>query len=832
MPLSDGTSGYFGDIPYIGPVEVNMLYSIFLSSRVHKLNDGMMASCRSLPYFMEEDNSLAQRLIFLNKDIKRLTVFPAFKKLYSSGSIFHGDKTDFIKIVHGPSRKWSKEDWEEIDLDINGIDKVLMELTKYVIGSSNTLPKFLIMNCDLLISQESGGFLFSILMVGVASILHSFSLLKEFEDRLNKITLGVHILDTKYGRAAGDKIHLYLESHLRLTVSNAPKDDSVVDYQALMKTARVVETGNQEEWVEEIRSCVVDWFEELCDEYGEEVEGKPSVIAIIIPDCPEKAIVKSKILDSYTSYPIQIVEVNELTEEVFSLSASQPLIFICSSTWVCNQMVTVNESRVLSRFNFKGVVHCGFIENQQNIEEELASTFTGFFSDLIRGDHVVLVTERIRFFSSVGQRSSHVLALEDIYLPDSILLLFRRFLCKYSPDTCMPRLSIPENFFINKFALQKYQIAIKFLEMGGAIRILSESDEIELTSIGRFLSYQFRYHQDYRYNKRFSVLDAKTIMWGYILRQQEQSVIKILREYHSPSSWIKKDLVHFCEIHKIFFEGDDEFENPSLVRHLATYGLERPRNFNRLHYVLSLPSGRREKIRNHFIEMLPTVCRGWNSDGGPTEVGRGETYCYPSSSAFCEITENVSDTQEKPIQCPIEQSYPLLVVRCLLHISFHNNCVFLESSEGTRPIPIPSEILRSYTVKLLLSSQMEYNTGGWLDGVGHSLTLIPSNESLLDFMRYEGGRFTTIAISGRRSKKRARESSADNAKKNAKDLFTGTLPRSEQERKIITEFVVLAKAIGVEKAEQNFRGKRGFMFLDSANELYPYYLQLLEQSGR
>lgn len=831
MPLTDGTSGYFGDIPYIGPVEVSMLYSTFSSSHVHKLSEGMMTSCRSLSYFMESENILAQKLSHLNKDIKKLTVFPVFNKLSSAGSIFHQEKSDFVEITYGSSRKWKKKEWREIELDISSIDMILIEIIKHILGLSNESPKFIIMNCDLIIAQASGSFLFSILMAGIASIYHSFRVMKEFEPRLSEITLALHVLDTQNGRAAGDKIHLYIESNLCLPISNEPKDNSVVDYQGILENIRVVEAENFDEWVEEIRSCVVDWFEELCDADEERESTKPSVIALVIPDTGEKEVIKSKILDSYTSCPTRIVEVEDLTEEIFSLNSSQLLILMCSSTWLSNQMISDKEKIVTNRINFRRALHCGFIENQQSIEEELGSTFTFFFSDLIEEEHFVLVKERSRFFPSIKEKYSSILRLDDIDLPDAILLLFRRFLCKYSPETRMPRLSIPGNLFIDKAALEKYQVVVNFIEMAGAIRVVSESDEIELSPMGRFLSFKFRYHQDYRYRKCFSILDAKVIMWGYILRQSEVLIISILEEYHPHRSWIKEELEYFCGMHKLSLEKSGEIENPSLVRHLATYGLERPKNFNRLHYVLSLPSGKREKLRNHFLEMLPTVCRGWNSDGGPTKVGGGETYSYPSSSLFCEITENVSVTQERPIQCPIELSYPLLVVRCILHISFHNNCVFFESSEDMHPIPIPCEILRSYTVTSILSSRVVSSTGGWLDGVGHSLSLVASNESLFDIMRYKGGRFSTIAISGKKSKKRARETLEDeNSAGKTKELFTGKLPRNDHEKKIITEFVILAKKVGVEKAEQLFRKKRGFGFLDSTHELYPYYLFSLKET--
>lgn len=832
MPKTDGTFGYFGDLPYIGPVEVSMLYSVLQSSRVHKLSERMMFSSRSLTYFMKEDNSLAEEITILNKDIKKLTVFPVLNKFSSSGPIFHKSKSNFINIVHGPSRVLKKDYWLEINLDINSIDMILLEILKYVFGSVTIPPKFLIMNCDLLIKEGSGGFVLSLLLVGLASIFHSFNSLKEFEARLDEITVGIHVLDTQCGRAAGDKIHLYIENQLRLSVSNTPTEVLMVDYQEFMEKIVVFEAVNRDEWFEEIRSSLIDWFEELCDVDQEENDDKIAVIALIIPDTPEKEIVKSKVLDSYTSYPIRIVEVSEINEEVFNLYSSKPVILLCSSTWICSQAITVRESIITTKLNFKRALHCGFVENQQSIEEELVSTCTFFLNDLIEADHFKLIKEKIHFVSPKPSKDSPYLLLEDIYLPNAVLLFFRRFLCKYSPETFMPRLSIPENFFIHEGALRKYKVVIKFMEMAGAIRVLPESDDVELTPVGRFLSFQFRYHRNYMYTKRFSMLDGKIVMWGYILRESEASITRILQEYHPLSHRIKEEIDFFCGMHKITLEQASELNNFSVVRHLATYGLERPKEFNRLHYLLSLPSGKREKIRNHFLEVLPTTCRGWNSDGGTSEVGCGQTYCYPSSSLLCEITEKMFGAQEKAIQCPLELSYPLLVFRSLLHISFHDNCIFLESLDDLHPITMPLEILRSHTVKAILSSQIVSNAGRWLDGVGHSSSLILSNESLLDFMRYKGGKFTTIGISGKRNKKRVREASEyESFESSSKNTFDGKLPRSEQEKKILTEFVAFATTAGVDKAEKNFRGKRGFVFLDPTSELHPYYLHLLKQSS-
>lgn len=830
MLKTDGTFGYFGDLPYIGPVEVSMLYSVLQSSRVHKLSERMMFSPRSLTYFMEAENSLAEQISNLNKDIKKLNVFPVLNKFSSSVPIFHKSKSDFINIVHGCSRAPRNDEWLKINLDVNEIDMILLEIMKYVFGSLTNPPKFLIMNCDLLIKEGSGGFVFSLLIIGLASIFHSFSSVKEFEARLDKITVGIHVLDTQCGRAAGDKIHLYIENQLRLSVSNSPTEASMIDYQEFMEKIVVVETANRDEWFEEIRSSVIDWFEELCDIDQQEDDDKIPVILVILPDTAEKELSKSKILDSYTSYPMQIVEVSQINEELFNVYPSKPVIFLCSSSWICNQAVTVKESVITTRFNFKRALHCGFIENQQSIEEELVSTCTFFFNDLIEADHFKLIKEKIHFVSPISPKDCPILSLEDIYLPNGVFLFFRRFLCKYSPETFMPRFSIPENFFIHENALRKYEVVIKFMEMAGAIRVLPESGEVELTPIGRFLSFQFRYHRNYMYTKRFSILGGKIVMWGYILRQSEESITRILQEYHPLSHRIKEDLDFFCDMHKITLEQSSELNNFSVMRHLATYGLERPKEFNRLHYVLSLPSGKRERVRNHYLEVLPTTCRGWNSDGGTCEARCGQTYCYPSSSILCEITEKMFATQEKAIQCPLELSYPLLVFRSLLHISFHDNCIFLESVDELHPITMPLEILRSHTVKAILSSQIVSNAGRWLDGVGHSCSLILSNESLLDFMRYKGGKFTTIGISGKRSKKRARETSEyDSLESSCKNTFNGKLPRSEQEKQILAEFVAFAKTAGVDKAEKNFRGKRGFLFLDPTSELHPYYLHLLEQ---
>lgn len=836
MAQSDGTSGYFGDLPYFGPVEVSLLYSVLHSSRVHKLQEKMMHFCRDLNFFMNLDSRLGSKISEVNGSNKKLSCLPSLNKNTSSRS-FSSAASNNILICYTGSRYYWESRWEEVNLDSNGIDRVWTECLRFIFDDRIEAPKFLIPNCDLILNDGDRAYLFSILMTGISSIIHYFEALPKFQEKVRQISLGLLILDTVSGKVSGDAISLYIANRHGLSAGTTNYGSFSVAYEELIKDATIINADNLSEWREEIKSITIDWFEELCDQEGTSSEEmKSPVILLILPDKRESLVIQAKILDSYTSVPTRIVHAASIKEDLSLFSSHQPIIVCCSSSWIHQQKMTNKADRIIEMLNVKRVVHCGYVEYGQNISEELLSTLSFLPGYCLEGG-LALVQHETVFYETSNEECSSNITLDQVYLPDAILLLFRRFLSKYSPETQQPRLHLPESIFINSSGCETFRKVLKFMEMTGSIKIIHESNEIELTSVGRFLSYSFRYLDGYNYEKKLSPQDAKAILWGFTLRQSNEIILKIIQDNHIRCDWVPLAVRKFCECHRIGFDSSTELDNYSLINHLASYGLKRPTEFNRLHFILSLPSGRRQKVQNHYLRPPPTVCRGWQSDGNVDESASVQTYCYPAASVFCELSEALISSQEKPIQCPLELSYPLLVVHSVLHISLHNNCIFLESIDNdAHPVPMPLDILRLHTIKSLLYSEGKWSTGGWIDSNGNCCTLIPSNASLLDFMRYKGsGPLVAVVSSTTAGRKRNRENERGekpDAVETNSTGFTGKMPRSESEKTIILEFIDLVANLGRQKAEQKFRGKRGFAFLDSTNDLHQYYLYLIEKGGK
>lgn len=836
MTKSDGTSGYFGDLPHFGPVEVSLLYSVLRNSHIHKLQERMMFFCRNLNFFMDTESNLGSKIAEVNKGSTKLSCLPSFSKNTSSRSTFSGE-SDFILLCYTGSRCYWESSWEGVDLDPNGIDKVWTEYLRYIFGDRVDAPKFIITNCDLILNDGSCAYLFSILMSGVGSIVHYFGSLPQFQKKVRQITLGLLILDTVPGRVAGDAIHLYIANRLCLPIGRCNYGSSSVFYEELIKDANFINSDSITEWREEIRSITIDWFEELCDleESSAKEEMKSPVILLILPDKHESLMIEAKILDSYTSVPTRIVHAESIKGDLSIFSLNQPIIIWCSSSWILEEKKTNKPDRILEIMNIRRVLHCGYIEYGQNITEELLSTLTCLPNGYQKYEVAVVQHDTV-FYEASNEESNSNITLTQVYLPNSVFLIFRRFLSKYSPETQQPRLSLPESMFITSSGCEVFRKVLKFMEMTGGVKLIHESNEIELTSIGRFLSYSFRYSSEYSYNKKISPQDAKAILWGFTLRQSNEMILKIIREKHLRSDWISSALRQFCECHRIALDRSTELDNYSLINHLASYGFSKPDEFNRLHFIMSLPSGRRERVRNHSLRPQPTICRGWQLGGNIDESASVQTYCYPPSSEFCELSEVLLKSEERPIQCPLEVSYPLLVVHSILHISLHNNCVFLESiDDDAHPIPMPLDILRLHTIKSLLYSNGGWSSGGWIDSNSNCSTLIPSNASLLDFMRYKGGGpLVAVLSSSTPGRKRARENERgekSNEHQPPNSGFSGKMPRSEHEKVIILEFVDLVKNLGRQKAEQKFRGKRGFGFLESTSDLHEYYVYLLAKLG-
>eukprot|EP00796_Vickermania_ingenoplastis_P001723 gene1723-1070_t len=835
MPFTDGTTGYFGDLPYFGPVEVLSLYSFLHSSRIHKLQEKMMCFCQELSFFAERDSRLYSKVQEIEKKQRKLSCFPRFIRAHPQHQF--SILTDLI------IRNENGDSWREVQLNINGIDQIWTETIRYALGDTDVLPKFILLNCDLLLRSSSGAYLFSIMLAGMSSMIHSFSSMSWIDnERLNSIEIGLHVLNTANGKVFGDTIHIYLENSLRLCVSDVHNGEVTAEYDRILESATVVDAASSSEWREEIRSYVVDSFEELCDLNDDDDDDhsefyfKAPIVLLVLPDGKEESMMQSKVLDSYTSVPTRIIRFYNLQENLSILSSNDPLIVTCTSLWMSDESTTKVDG-ILHKLRIKRVIHCGYVEYGECLREEIVSMMSLIPSKTLQGLQLIaIVPQEPIFFEHKEEDSSPELTIDEVELADGVLLLFRRFLVKYSPETHQPRVRIPESLFISGPACRKHQIVIKYLEMGGCVRLLAGcEDEVELTA-GAL--------PGYGYKKRFTVLDAKIVLWGFILRQSRHLTLRLIMRNHLFHSWVPSWLESFCESHRITLEQHTELDNDSLVLHLSSYGLKwNSPNMtkNRLHYLLSLPRGKRTMVQNHYIHPPSTVCRGWY----PTETLPGEspsvqTYSYPVSSVFCELAGSLlSSAEEKSIQCPLEISYPLLVMRATLHISFHNNGVLLEAaSDGADAADAPPlDVLRLRVVTSILSLEAPSNAGVWLDGFMQGNPLLPSDSSLLDFMRYKGSGGSGLTYGDNASiaagKKRKRDASNNDAKGDEAAVaaaFKGKKPRNQMENSAITEFVALAKSIGRVQAEKSLRGKEGFGFLDPHHNLHAYYFAYFTHS--
>lgn len=825
--------GCFSDLPFIGPVEASALYSSLQSSRVHKLQEKMMAFCRELLFFMDSEATLGKLVRGYNAE--KLCVFPEFNKVTKTGLDF---EANYVTIFHGQRNhheNYPSDGYRAVLLGSQGIDMVWTEIIRFIFGETDRQPKFKIINCDEAVMSGSGAYLFSILIAGFKSIVLTLSSTAVFLERLKEVSLHFHILNTATGRAIGDKIHFFLENTLKVNVRHEEGESLLDGYERLVNNASVIEAESISEWREEICSAAVEYFEEICEaDRGKSELFNSNIMLIILPDLAEICSIQARIMDSYTSVPIKVVRCTDLSNDASVLDKGDPLILICSSSWICEQGSSSFVNRVLHRMNILRALHCGYIEYGENIKEEILNSVSFLPTEVTEDGHLTIVQYRRRFFNSLKpeSRDGTELSAAHIDLPGALLLAFRRFLGRYSPDSHLPRLFLPESMFFNASGYKQFMRVVNFLERTGAAQFDAPTNEIELTALGRFLSYNYRISDDYSYSKDFSLIDAKIILWSFILRQSKGKTLELIQGGRENAKVTLSMFEEFCSKHRLHLESNDEFDNPELVTYLASYGLQKgaelsDEKFHRLHYLLSLTSGKREKVTPLTCgEVLPTQCRGWYPSGVSSYPTPVQTFCYPSSNYFCNITDS---SCEAPVQCPLEISYPILILRSILHISLHNNCIFLESDDVSKLSPISLEILRIPTVQMIISRGNFPSGSNWLDGVLNAGELLPCSTSYLNQLRYSGDRLTYFP-SNHPSRKREREIHAPE-ETSANTSFEGKKPRSEIEKTAIDEFVSVVKCLGREKAENLVRGKKGFGFIEPTHDLHSYYLYILSSAA-
>lgn len=851
LDRTDGTCGYFNDVPYFSPVETKVFYDAVSGCRLHKLPSHLMVKPRSRDFFMEPQCSLAhlleeaknQKSVF-NTNRKPQLELPDFRTDFAgSQSICGTSGKDFITIrdtcvsPFGPQGDAMATVCYVDSFTINSINKIWLNLVESILGRKDVHSKFVVLYLDRLISpsEGEGSFLFSLLMTGVASILHYYAGQDFWRSRMEDVSIEFQVLNSEVGSSIGDMVQCYIQHHLKLSVLRVSDNSLHEEYEKSVASAQLTNVDTMNDWFEILCTDVVDAHEELCDEKCDST-GKqfcsPVILVIVPPITALRAALEARILDSYSSEPLRVH--SDLQFSVDEFNQRTPLVFLCSSDWISKQSRRSKEDRLITKMSIQIVIHGGFCELESSFEEEFVRCCIVFRCCLVEVDKL-----RVLRHSTQSYFHNHISTVEENYnvaceSSNVILLIFRRFLTRYSPASTQPYLKVPREIFLFEASWRHYYKTLDFLRLSGAVTTESESnhDTLELSVLGRFLSYRFRVRETERPLDFLSITDGKAILWSFLLRQPLHVPLEIVKKSHTSGDWVEEALKCFCEIFNLSFESNATVSRRTLVRQLALFGLHSTQESSRIQYLLSSPFGSRCTLQSHSLGRTPTVCRGWYEQA-PLKAGLAlekkevNTYCLPPKALFCEL-EAVEKLPQLRIQCPLEVSYPVLIAHSILHISLHNLCVFNESDDMHAVSALPVSLLESTIMRSLFDDHVKGNAGLWLDGILSEITLTASDPSILGPLPLRGR--AHIAYCERELFSRKRKRNETPAKiSSGEGVFDGVTPRTATERSAIEELTELIKKIGREKAEKLFRGKKGFNFLEPSHELHSFYLSILKR---
>ncbi|AYU81866.1 hypothetical protein, conserved [Leishmania donovani] len=736
----------------------------------------------------------------------------------------------------------STRNTESNTVDINSlnneaINKVWTELLLFLNSCSGSVGRFVVHNIDTLCSMSDGSceFLVSLLLAGVASILRYYSHIGDREALLNSVSVEFTVLNTELGSRVADSLQFFVEKSLRLTVSRSREDNFKAAYDELISSIPCIEFSD-DDWMDAICGEIVDAHEMLCDKDTDAAGSgsfiSPIVLLIAPPEPSLRVALEKQILDSYSSEALRVQSDGEWSHAQFDKNA--PLVFICSSYWLVEQMSMPRGDGLLHRLNVQIIVHGGFCEIGDSAEEEILRCVIALKSCGIQWEEMRVMQHREpsywRLEEPVTFRSNSALAQE---CANVLLLLFRRFLTPYSPFSKQPYTSLPRDIFCSRRGWDFYHRLTQTLRLAGVLapEAAAPFETIELTVLGRFLSYRFRIGEGALIGDTLTVTDGKAILWAFLFRQPLNVPLDVIKSCHAFDSWVDAAVANFCKTYRLEFEPEASTPRKALVAQLALFGIGDCAVRDRVHYLLSSPSGVRLPLKQHLVTAAPTNCRGWYEQaplnaGLALEKKEVNVFCLPPQSAYCEL-EAVEKGVSFHIQCPMELSYPLIVAHSVLHISLHNVCVFSETADPSVVTPLPAHLLESGVMSSLLCEVTRGNAGFWLDGVMNEIVLTSSASSVLAPLTLQGRQYIPYCERELFTRKRLRQE-REAVKVGQSEEFKGTLPRTAAERSAVEELAELIRTIGREKAEKAVRGKKGFSFLEPSHELYPFYLYNLK----
>ncbi|CCW68388.1 unnamed protein product [Phytomonas sp. Hart1] len=851
MFLENPLNGYFGDLPYVGPVESSAFFQLVSEARLHKLSEKMIINPREIDYFVHPKSKLYSSIKFNHRQssskIIKTTIYPELKNNFHSISSFNrGSSPKIIHIKESVSRIFKPNTDTNltniVGLDFYGIQKIWSELIKFIFGyEPDTNLYFAIPNIDNYLQDElgTGDFLLSLLLIGVASIV-DFVVSRELNvGRIKNVSLELTVFSNNFGKSIADTLEFFCENTLNLSVSRSfcSPDEKNIFYQNLFTEIPSLTISSLNELIENVRSRCVDRHEELCDLNFSENESPTfaPVILVIVPLLNSIRInLKKSLLDSYSYEPITVL--SDMDWDATILDQKTPIIFFCSSAWILEQARFPKYDQLLCKLNIKTILHCGFIEFKLTIEEELAETIT-FIKFLNQSSFDISFVKHLpQSFSENAAYPSRMNAIE--VAGNTILLMFRLFMMRYSPVSEQPFFTFPRNIFFSESAWRLYLKCVPILSLGGLIKATYDHSDwpiVELTVLGRFISLRFRLTENGTEGPELSLIDSKIVVWSHLLRQSYSDTCSLIQERYIFKDWINCNVKKFCDTYKMILSEGSTSRFQSLIRQLSNFGINDLNDTKRTHLILSSPSGRRGPIPFQLSDRRVTTCRGW-FDKAPLQIGlvsekrSVETFCPPPSSLYSEV-EVASKGSIFRIQCPTEVSYPIIVAYFILHISLHNNGIFVESVDAVPPVPLPNSILQSHTMLTVLKDPDLDNVGLWLDGIMCDAALAPSDPSMLVNLLLKGQHFIELCerVPFTRKRKLPKTEPKVNCNLATSGVFAGVTPRSLIESDTIEEFINLVGTIGREKAESTFRRKKGFGFLDPDHYLYPYYLHLLSK---
>jgi hypothetical protein len=846
----DNTSGYFNDVPYFTPVETTVFYEAVQNCRLHKLPGHLMVNPRSISFFVKSDTELTK---VLSDNFETSTgtkcksasaVLPEFRAEFSSSQpLFKISGGDYVTV----SETCVLSNCGALDSGTDGltislistatINQVWTNLLFFFNGVSGAVSKFRINYADILLSQ-SGGYgecLLSLLLAGVASILHFYSQKERYKAALEAVSVELTVLGTPEGASAADKLQFYLEDRLKLSVTRLSDANFDSCYEEFISRAQCFQCC-EEDWLETVCSEVVDAHEMLCDDETGSTDDKleSPVILLVVPHIAAvRMALVNQILDSYSSEPLRAQSEHDWSFN--ELTKSSPVVFVCSATWLVNQMSVPPEEGLLGKLNVKVVIHGGFCEATGTVEEEIIHCTVALRSCGVKEQETRVAqlqtpssskNDAVPFFHNTEA------AIQSC--GGALLLLFRRFVLRFSPNSRQPFVRIPRELFCTERSYSFFDLTVRTLQRAGILTSKCEAspEALELSVLGRFLSFRLRIgHIGSKYDL-LTLVDGKAILWAFLLRQPLSVPLEAVKGWHTFPSWTNASVKEFCSDYRLTFDFQDSVPRKDLVEQLAWFGFRSENTGNRVHYILSSPTGLRFPLRSHLTGPIPTVCRGWYEQaplnaGLALEKKEVRVVCLPPKSVYCEMEAAEKDSN-LCLQCPLELSYPVIVAHSVFHISLHNICVFSETTEPNVVMPLPVNLLECGVMHFVMSGLVKANAGLWLDGVMNEITPAASDSSVLAPFSLKGKRHIQYCEREVFTRKK-RRLTAEVEKTSDADAFHGVLPRTSAERSAVEELVELIKSIGRDRAEKVFRGKKGFNFLDASHELHPFYLYSLKK---